>query len=160
MIDRASVDAFVEKNAAYYFEKWTAISDGTNSRVNWNWAAAIGGMVWLLYRKLYLPAGIILVVGFTDIYLTAVLEDAGAFPVAVQFWDRISYWVYAAVLGSWGDYWYYQKFRKVNDSLLATPANTDDRLSALAKSGGTNIVIAGLFLMSVSALMIWAIIEP
>jgi len=159
MLDRASVDAFVEKNTEYYFEKWTAISDGTSSRVHWNWAAAIGGVVWLLYRKLYLPVGIILVVGFMDIYLTTTLEDAGVFPVAVRFWDKISYWVYAAVFGSWGNYWYYQKFRKANELLPEMPVNSDDRLSQLTKSGGTNIVIAGLFLMSVSAVGIWAYSE-
>ena len=160
MIDRASVDAFVEKNADYYLEKWTTISDGTSSRVHWNWAAAIGGVVWLLYRKLYLAVGVIFVVGAIDVYLTSTLEEAGVFPAAVEFWDKASYWVYAAVFGSWGNYWYFQKFRKASDSLAAMPVTSDDRLRQLAKSGGTNIALAGLFLMSLAALMIWAFMEP
>lgn len=156
MIDHASVEAFVEKNAEYYVEKWTTFADGTSSRVHWNWAAAIGGIVWLFYRKLYLPITIVLLIGFADSYITVELEDAEIFPVAVPLWDKLSYWVYSAVFGSWGNYWYYQKFRKTSEAVAELSADSSERLSFLAEKGGTSILISGFVLLAFSALLIWA----
>ncbi len=156
MIDHASVEAFVEKKVEYYVEKWTTFADGTSSRVHWNWAAAIGGIAWLFYRKLYLPIAIVLLIGLVDAYITVELEDAEVFPVAVALWDKLSYWVYSAVFGSWGNYWYYQKFRKTSEAVAEISADSSERLSYLAEKGGTSILIPGIVLLALSAVLIWA----
>ena len=159
MIDLPSVDPFVEKSAEYYFSKWTAMDNDSGSRVSWNWAAAIGGVVWMVYRGLYLPLAIVLLVGFVDIYITVELEDAGVLPTAVAIWDRASVWVYSAVFGSWGNYWYFQKFKKANSTANHLFVDPNDRHDYLAQEGGTSILIAGIALLTVSALAIWMVIE-
>lgn len=156
MIDQANVEAFVEKKAEYYFEKWTMFADGTSSRVQWNWAAAICGILWLFYRKLYLPIAIVLLIAFADAFITVELEDAGIFPVAVALWDKLSYWVYSAVFGSWGNYWYYQKFRKTSEAVAEISADSSQRLSHMAEKGGTSILIPGIVLLAFAAVLIWA----
>ncbi len=159
MIDHPGVEAFAEKNVEYYIEKWTTIADSTSSRVHWNWAAAVGGIIWMVYRKLYLPLIIVLVVGFADAYITVELEDAGVYPTAVAIWERASYWVYAAVFGSWGNYWYYLKFQKADEAAAGISGDSTERLNYLAEKGGTNILIAGIALLSISAAAIWTVLE-
>jgi len=160
MVDRTDVEIFVEKNTEYYGKIWASLDDAENSRVSWNWAAAIGGLVWMLYRKLYALVAFATLAIVIDSFVTIELEEAQIFPMAVAVWDKFSYWVYAAVFGSWGNYWYFRQFRKAKNGAAELFVDQEEQRKHLARKGGTNLLVAGLFAVSASALLVWAILEP
>ncbi len=144
--DRDKIDAFVGENADYYARKWAAMRGAASSRVSWNWAAAIGGIVWMLYRRLYIPAALILIIAFIDVEITFGLKEAGLFPLATTVWDKISYLVYMSVIGCWGNYWYLSRYQRAVKSAARDLRGPVEQLAFLAEKGGTNIFAAGLVL--------------
>ncbi len=139
MVDSSRVDPFVGRNAEYYAERWRTMADGTSSRVRWNWAAAILGAFWLLYRKLYAPFAIVMFIVVVDSLGGIALEEAGILPSAVvATWDRLSVWVYSAVIGCWGNYWYYKKFSRTLESATEQFVDPAEQELHLAQSGGTD----------------------
>ncbi|WP_457638579.1 DUF2628 domain-containing protein, partial [Persephonella sp.] len=44
---------FIGKNADYHIEKFKKFEE-TGGALSWNWAAFFLGIVWMLYRKMYL----------------------------------------------------------------------------------------------------------
>ena len=125
-----------------------------SSRVSWNWAAAIGGIVWMLYRRLYIPAALILIIGFIDVEITIGLEEAGLFPLATKIWDKISYVVYMSVMGCWGNYWYLSRYQRAVKSAAGDLRGPVEQLAFLTEKGGTNILAAGLVLAGSGAIIV------
>jgi hypothetical protein len=154
--DRDKIEAYVGRNSAYYATKWATIRDrgAAGSRVSWNWAAAIGGIVWMLYRRLYIPVALIIAVSFVDASITIELEEAGLFPVATTLWDKFSYIVYMSVMGCWGNYWYLSRYQRAVKSAAADLRGTEGQLEFLAEKGGTNFPAAGLVLAVSGALIV------
>ena len=52
------MDLFLEKNQMYYHEKFERMSI-TGDKKSWNWAAFFLNIYWMLYRKMYLQAGVV-----------------------------------------------------------------------------------------------------
>ena len=48
--EREELRIFVGKNADYYISKWEEIAD---TKISWNWAAFLFGLLWFGYRKMY-----------------------------------------------------------------------------------------------------------
>jgi hypothetical protein len=156
MEDQSQIEAFVGKNSDYYIQKWSRIGAGGGDRLSWNWAAAIGGIAWMLYRKLYTTAIIVFAVIFVDAWITVILEESQVFPIAVAIWDRFSYILYLVVFGWWGNYWYFRRYQRIADlSEREMQSPTDDH-GIFAEKGGTNIWAPGLFLLAIGALLVWA----
>lgn len=156
MEDQSQVEAFVGKNSDYYIQNWSQIvADGSN-RLSWNWAAAIGGIVWMLYRKLYMTAGIVFVVVFVDAWITVILQESQVLPIAVAIWDRFSYILYMLVFGWWGNYWYFRRYQRIAELCEREMQSPTDSQVLFAEKGGTNMWAAGLFLLAIGAVLVWA----
>ena len=133
------------------------MSNGTSSRVSWNWAAAIFGLFWMLYRKLYIPFTIFVIVILIDSFGGIALEEAGVLSTAsVTAWDRLSVWVYSAVIGCWGNYWYYNKFCRINDAANQLFEEPVDQDLYLAQNGGTDSLGPFILAMVIGASLMWA----
>lgn len=52
-MDQELLRIFIGKKAEYYLNKWEKAEDPSKA-FSWNWWAFIGGIVWMLYRKMYL----------------------------------------------------------------------------------------------------------
>lgn len=157
-IDRR-VQAFAGPRAASYHARWSSIQGDGASRVSWNWGAALGGLFWMLYRRMYVAAGLLVAVVTVDVTITVLLEDAGFFPKVIEIWDRTSQWVYMAVMGAWGNYWYFSKYQKALDAADRQALMGDQQLEYLRQSGGTNPALAFGLLAVLIALGIWMISE-
>ena len=121
---------FIGPKAEYYIPAFQRI-DATGSMVSWNWSAFIGGILWMLYRKMYLYALIAwvacIVIGFIPVI------------------GQISWIVQAVAFGILGN-WLYKK--KVEEELAAA-ATLDPaaRAAQFAKRGGITwvpVIIVGV----------------
>jgi len=121
---------FIGKNAEYYIPQFQKM-DATNSMISWNWAAALGNIWWMLYRKMYLYA---LIAWVANMVLNFLLPVAG-----------LGSWIVTCVLfGLFGN-WAYKK--KVEEELAAAPLDPAARQAQLASRGGITwvpVIILGV----------------
>ena len=130
-IDEESVAAFVGgKNRSYYVMKWKAMQE-TGNKVSWNWSSFLFSTYWMLYRKMYVPAIIKLVID-------GILTYIGTLGSVIS----LGLWV---MCGLFGNYLYFQQMEKT-----IAEANTLGEIRRsiyLSKKGGTTfvpVVIIGL----------------
>jgi hypothetical protein len=63
----AAYEVFVDQDE-YYMKAWLPLLSATNGGRQFNWAAALFGMIWCFYRKMY-GTGLLLIVGASVIML-------------------------------------------------------------------------------------------
>jgi hypothetical protein len=64
-ISKEEFDAFIGSNSSYYL-KYTTKLENNNRFLSWNWPCFFLSWYWLLYRKLYVPAIILIGVNFAS----------------------------------------------------------------------------------------------
>ena len=126
---------FIGPKSTYYIPRWLEFKPG-KSKASFNIAAFFFGAFWMLYRKMYIAAaiwfGLILFEGFFEVY---VIEEIFG---EVSGLDKILNWVVAAIMGFYGNYFYFknaeQKIARIRNS------NYSDELyeEELQKQGGTS----------------------
>lgn len=110
------ISKFVSKNIDYYASKFEKIKS-TGSKITWNWAAFFFNVYWMLYRKMYVQAGISFL-----IYLICPI------PFVVQI-----------VIGLYANYMYLNHIESSLFDLNHMDYNTKQFM--IMKKGGTNILI-------------------
>ncbi len=129
------------KSSDYYAERYEKISAGET--VIFNSYAFFLGFFWLAYRKMYVElVGIMLVVAIMDTLLLFVLE------IDNPSLDRILNIIWAGIMGSFANYFYIRKAKRVVETAKNTYTNTSDQLDYLEKEGGVSYigpVIVGVF---------------
>ncbi|HIW74485.1 MAG TPA: DUF2628 domain-containing protein [Firmicutes bacterium] len=73
------VAAFVGPNSAYYLPRFYKMAR-TGSRLSWNWPAFLITPYWLLYRKQYVPGGILLGLEMVKTFLEAFILGTYIYP--------------------------------------------------------------------------------
>ena len=100
MIERSRIESFVVKKTDYYVDRLGSIEHGNGLWFNFNWAAFFVSGFWMLYRKLYLQVGILILVLIADIGIFAYLEEAGIISSGlVTLWDLVAPLLYGSVIG-------------------------------------------------------------
>ena len=160
MIEQSRIEAFVGKNSVYYLEKWRLFENESNSRVNFNKAAFFLSAIWLVYRKLYFQLGVLFIVLVADISISVFLEDAEIVsPIVIALWDRFSPIVYGTVIGMWGNYWYFRRFRSFDDDARTQSPDPAIQETFLGSKGGTNVlgvsVLIILFVALIAATLVY-----
>ena len=154
------VAAFVGHNAQHYDRLWKTFTDPDSQQIKFNFAAAFFSAFWLLYRKLYLPFGVLIAVISVDVSLTIYLEETGIVsPKVIAAWDRISPFVYGAVVGTLSNTWYYNKFRRVDKESLSESPDPAAQVSYLQKKGGVSFIAPVGFLIA-TILFLWWAMQP
>lgn len=148
-----AMQAFVGKNYAYYQRKWAFVKT-PGALKGFNVAAFFLGVIWLVYRKMYLYAaifvGILLLDGIVEYY----------FPLPEAIGKGLT-WAIAAVFGLLGNSWYKAHAdKKVNEITATYPP---EQVGAeLAKQGGVNLAGAwafGLAVIGLVGVVVWAILS-
>ena len=107
MLDDTKLESFVGKKTSYYLENWRGLHDKSRSIASFNIAACFGQMFWLAYRKLYVPLFWVAVVAVTEVSLTLYAENNQLVPAElIASWDWLAVFLYLAVIGTFGNYWY------------------------------------------------------
>ena len=154
MLDEGRVESFTVKNAACYLKCWRRFDRDSGSTASFNKAAFFFAMFWLIYRKLYVPLLWVLVVFAADVSLTIYFEESRSIPVGVlAFWDRVSPLVYAGVIGTFGNCWYWRKFQKTEIQSLSQSPDPGIRVEYLRSKGGTNPIGVSLVVIGIAALI-------
>ena len=142
------IESFVVRKTGYYRDKWNELHEKPGSIASFNVAACLGQIVWLAYRKLYVPLFWAVVVLSADIALRGYVEyEQLVSQDSLAAWDVLAVLLYLAVFGLLGNYWYWRKFRKVTRQAASQESHRDARLRFIRSKGGTSTVAASVVLV-------------
>jgi len=155
MQDHNQIEAFVVRNTDYYTARWQLSGGGT--KMSFNWAAAIGQVIWFAYRKLYAPmligiaVYILYVAGWMYIDdralfspgLMTILEYSGAVALTVAF-------------GFLGNSIYRRRYLKVKEQAQLRHGDLDEQLNYLRSKGGTSIAAFWILVVLFMLPFLWA----
>lgn len=152
MLDDASVESFVIENSDYYRAKWRQFHEKPGAIASFNMAACLGQVLWLAYRKLYMPllwiVGASFIVGGANALLVL---DHQAFQSAnanLINGVNLSFGVLLHIVpGFLGNYWYWRRFQKVEQRAAERHPDRDGQLQFVRAKGGTNTAGVGLLLV-------------
>ena len=141
-LNTKEMDLFLEKNQMYYHEKFERMSI-TGDKKSWNWAAFFLNMYWMLYRKMYLYAGGVLLISIilgNIPYVGVILSIA-----------------FTVCIGLFADSLYFDHINKNLREIDQLYPNNKEMM--IRKKGGTNIVLpicigAGLILIGIICLLV------
>ena len=141
--------AYIQKKVGTYLNKFDKLDSGEKAS-SWNWCAFLFTCDWLIYRKMYKLAIIVLValvaVEFVaEIILYSVISNE---LVADLMGNMVSV-VASVYVGIMGDRWYKKKI----DKLVEEGASLEpDEKQEHYKKGGTNVVAVIIILIVSSAI--------
>jgi hypothetical protein len=145
-----STKTFVGINGTYYDERWRFM-EWRNKRRNWNWAAATSFGGWLAYRRMYLAAALFVV--WIGLLVALAVNGVLIWPLAIAQVAAL------LALGSYGNALYMAQFRREALRAAQGDGQHQDRLEALARSGGTSrlaVYLMGMAGLAVAFTVIWA----
>ena len=125
-IAEKKMELFIGENAEYYLDKWNS-SENPKKKAGWNWAAALCGLLWLGYRKMY---NIIM-----QIVVLFLVFDAIKFYLGVDLDSSIGI-ILAVVLGMLGNSLYYKHMLKEIENINGEFSDSARELQELKKVGG------------------------
>jgi hypothetical protein len=157
------VQAFTVKNSEYYAQKWRRLHDGSRSIFSFNIAACLGQVIWLAYRKLYVPLVWLTLVYIADVALTLYVEENQLVsPALISVWNWVTAILYLGVVGLLGNYWYWRKFRKIEAQAESRP-DSDSQLAFIRAKGGPNASAAWgvviVLLLPVTWALYWGVYQ-
>ena len=114
-------------------------------------------MIWLAYRKLYVPLLWTGVVSVAYVSLWIYVEDRQLVAENLSAaWNRIVSFLFLAVFGLLGNHWYWGKFRKTVRQAASGQADKDAQLQFIRSKGGTSPVGASLVVVVLLLPVVWA----
>lgn len=157
MQDDARIDAFVGRNAAYYRERWRAFGEIPRTTASFNWAAGIGQLLWLVYRKMHGAALVFLAVLVAHVSLFLYVDARALVPESVvTLANTIAALLYVAIPGFFGNYGYWRRFEKLDAQAASAGPDVEAQLRFLREHGGTANVGAALATALFAAPTLWA----
>ncbi|RUM60913.1 MAG: DUF2628 domain-containing protein [Persephonella sp.] len=145
--DEETIKSFVQKNSDYYLIKWKLMAE-TGSKISWNWPAFFFGIYWMVYRKMYVYALIILIIGLL-LSLIPLINIIAGLVVWIGF-------------GMFGNYVYAMHTYKKLKELSLISSNPEDLKKLALQKGGTSVlavfILIGIFLaIEIIILMLFAV---
>ena len=144
---KEEAEAFIGDMSSYYFEKWETHRYSTTG---WNWAAFLLGVVWLVYRRMYVEIYLIFVI-LIGIYVNGGLLFGFDFlGKAILYLLPYSLLFIPTLLGVFGNALYRQKGLRILNEIKSF--DESERITLLRDKGGINIVGAIIvFICHISA---------
>ncbi|SHI58415.1 Protein of unknown function [Clostridium cavendishii DSM 21758] len=118
-----------DKEANYFYWNFKSINNG--NKITWNWGAFLFGPIWLINRKIYLPSILIFLLEIT-------------FDICVFTYTSL---LIRIVFGLYGNYIYYQHVNKKMAEVKNMDVHASKEHNKLSQVGGTNKIMATLFLI-------------
>lgn len=155
--DKERIESFVARNVGYYRDQWQKFDGKPGSVLSFNPAACIGQVIWLVYRRLYVPFlwAVVILVAYVALWIY--VDENQLMPEGLTTaWGWFAASLLFAVFGLFGNYWYWRKFRRIERQAAARHGGTNAQLQYLRSRGGTNPV--GAWLVSIVFLLpiLWA----
>jgi len=141
---------FIGKKADYYIPRFRKFEE-TGGALSWNWAAFFLGIMWMLYRKMYLYSLLVFAIsGFIGIVIALVSPQNIFLAIGVQLWIMVGF-------GAFGNYLYYIFVKKQIEHLKQLYPDSESLKIILNHHGGTNIVAPILYLLIIFILQMMTI---
>jgi len=139
-------DQLVQNNTGYYSKIFREY-ENNSTKEPWNWAAAIFGVYWLAYRKMYRRAGIFLAAYIAITALQIVIIANSMFlPISVFF--ELGLFLY---FGSTGNHTYYLHVNRTIKEIKEWEEKNNFMIDWYTKAGGTSILSAIGFCLAMAA---------
>lgn len=130
------MELFVSKNVGYYNQKFNQITKTGNKRT-WNWSAFLFTAYWLIYRKMYLQAGLV----FLGVTVVAMIPFIG---------PLINLCIYVGI-GMYANSMYLDNANKKLNEIYTMGYEPKEEI--IMKKGGVNIVVP-LIIVGITILFI------
>lgn len=128
---------YIQKNIGTYLRKFNKIDSGDKAS-SWNWCAFLFTVDWLVYRKMYKLAVIVLVATVViDLVAQLVFFSVISNELAASLLSNFVTIAYCVFIGIMGDRWYKTRIDKFVEERAGIP---DEEKQQHYKKGGTNIV--------------------
>jgi len=138
---------FIGKKADYYIPKFKEFEE-TGGVLGWNWSAFFLGVVWMLYRKMYLYGLIGFLAGvFIGMIIALTSPDNILLTAGLQLWLMVGF-------GAFGNYIYYIFVKNQVERLESLYPEGKALEKALENHGGTNLTASLLYLLIIFILQI------
>jgi hypothetical protein len=134
-----SSKTFVGTNGTYYDERWRYM-EWRSRRRNWNWAAALSFGGWLAYRRMYLAATLFVI--WVGLLVALAVNGVLVWPLVIAQMAAL------LALGGYGNALYMMQFRRAALEAAQRDGLHQDRLDALARSGGISRLAVYLMAMA------------
>jgi hypothetical protein len=154
------VRAFVGSNSEYYLQAWAPALSGRGRGSRFNGAAFLVPVLWLGYRKMYLPMFIFYVITAMIQFVlilglfVGVLEksnSSSALDLVAMALAFLGMLVPFLVAGFVGNRLYLARARRVIEEIRSQGLPQEDQLKALSRRGGTSswavFVLLGFFIV-------------
>ncbi|OMH31732.1 DUF2628 domain-containing protein [Motiliproteus sp. MSK22-1] len=140
-MEGSRIAAFVSKNQDYYLKTWEVCGSDGHKSFRFNWSAAFFGPAWLIYRKLYKPLLFVIFIFFSDVIAVYYLNNtAHISDIELVRWRVTSHFIYGFLIGKFGNYWYYKKFKKISTWSEYASDEDEKQRAYLRKKGGVNFI--------------------
>jgi len=134
------MNLFISKKTEYYNEKFNQIIK-TGNKKTWNWAAFFFNILWLLYRKMYIQCGIMLLISLVVSGISS----------SIPFLGLILSWGVSIGFGMYANSIYLDHINKKLNEINSM--GYEPKEGMIRKKGGTNIVLP-LVLVGIYVLLI------
>ena len=135
-------EAFFQKSKSYYTDKWTRFKTG--QKFTFNVFAFLFGLLWFMYRKMYLEAALVFVVIIGEGFLEALILSNDI----AKLFNIIATIAMGTITGFIGNYFYIRKADKIVHTAKTKFLDEEQLKMFLGKKGGVSylflIIIAGI----------------
>lgn len=129
--------AYIQKNIGTYLRKFNKIESGDKAS-SWNWCAFLFTVDWLVYRKMYKLAVIVLVATVViDLVAELVFFSVISNELTASLFSDLVTLAYCVFIGIMGDRWYKTRVDKLVEESAELP---EEEKQKHYKKGGTNII--------------------
>lgn len=131
------MNIFLSKNQMFYLEKFDQINR-TGDKKTWNWSAFLANIYWMLYRKMYVEAGLYFLANFILSFIPII-----GWILSLVLWGGVGLFANSLYLDHIN-----KKFKEINC------ADSNLRQTLINKYGGTNMVAPIVLLLIPIVIMI------
>ncbi|OON66943.1 DUF2628 domain-containing protein [Hymenobacter sp. CRA2] len=155
-INEEYLAAFFGRNADYYLGKWRAWQGG--QRISFNGGAFFAGIFWVLYRRMYWVAGLIMLCLVAEAEAEEWLLHRFSFPLAPESQSRtiVVNVLSATILSACANWMYLAYARRKITKVLRTETSEEAILRKLRRQGGTSwtfFIVAAVLVVGIMGLI-------
>ena len=130
--DEKEIRTFIGTNSTYYINKW--VDRPSPIFKGWNWMALFFPFEWMMYRKMYAEAIILILVAMlalTGFFMLSLGIDIDPSPKLLRD-------IFATVIAVFGNALYYKKTKRALNK--TTNMNKQERIAFLSHKGDVSII--------------------
>jgi hypothetical protein len=142
------LSVFVDAKSEYYLNAWKPALTGTGHVRQFNLSAFFLGALWLVYRKMYPEAMLLLGANLAIGFITALICDVALRdPLLSQGVASVVGIAIGGYVAAHANGWYLSRALRVISRVRGSGLSPDDQIFAIARRGGTNPFAAVVFLV-------------